>query len=216
MCAQWTENAKIVLESRYLAKDKKGVITETPDELLERVAKNISLAEKDKHQKEWEDKFLEIMDSLEFLPNSPALINAGRELQQLSACFCLPVEDNISHIFEMVKQSAIIHKTGGGCFAKGTLVMTNSGAKKIEDIIYNDPVLCYNLIEKKFEWGEVVKTFEINVNARRKVEIEFEDGSKIVCTEDHPFRIKSKNKERWVKAIDLTNDMEIIFCNETY
>jgi ribonucleotide reductase alpha subunit len=112
--ADWSTNAKVILESRYLARDKKGVVTETPDGMLERVAKCVADAEKPENQKIWEEKFLGIMNSLEFLPNSPTLINAGRGLGQLSACFVLPVNDDISNIFEMVKQSALIHKTGGG------------------------------------------------------------------------------------------------------
>jgi len=112
MCAQWSENAKKVLTARYLIRDKKGEVIEVPDDMLVRVATYISSNEKDK--KYWKNKFLEIMDSLEFLPNSPCLINAGRELSQLSACFVLPIGDSIEDIFEMVKQSAVIHRSGGG------------------------------------------------------------------------------------------------------
>ena len=110
-------NAHRVLKKRYLLKDDKGQVVETPDELFHRVAKNIASA--DLHYGKTnveavEDTFYRVMRSLEFLPNSPTLMNAGRELQQLSACFVLPVEDSMEGIFETVKQAAIIHKTGGG------------------------------------------------------------------------------------------------------
>lgn len=113
--ANWSNEAILILEKRYLRKDKIGKVTEKPDEMLERVAKHISKAEKAKELQDfWYNKFLSIMDTLEFLPNSPTLMNAGRELGQLSACFVLPVEDSLSNIFEQVKQVALIHKTGGG------------------------------------------------------------------------------------------------------
>ncbi len=114
LCAQWSEAAKIILSNRYLNKDKQGNVIETEDEMLERVAEYISLAEKPEVREEWKNKFLSIMDSLEFLPNSPTLMNAGKPNCQLAACFLLDVQDDLSNIFEQVKQCALIHKTGGG------------------------------------------------------------------------------------------------------
>ncbi len=108
----FSENALTVLKARYLKKDEKGEIIETPDEMLQRVAKHIALPEKDYDY--WLEKFYDIMASLKFLPNTPTLINAGNPLGQLSACFVLPVGDSMEEIFEAVKQTAIIHKTGGG------------------------------------------------------------------------------------------------------
>ncbi|MEW5936766.1 MAG: ribonucleotide reductase N-terminal alpha domain-containing protein [Candidatus Thermoplasmatota archaeon] len=114
-----TENAIAVLERRYLARDKEGRLIETPEEMLRRVAGNIAKAEErhgksKKEVKEIERIFYEMMTSLEFLPNSPTLMNAGRELQQLSACFVLPVEDSMESIFDALKSAALIHKSGGG------------------------------------------------------------------------------------------------------
>jgi ribonucleoside-diphosphate reductase alpha chain len=113
--ANFSSYAEAILQARYLKKDKLGNPIETPNQMLERVAKHVSKAETSETlQREMEQKFISIMDSLEFLPNSPTLMNAGRELGQLSACFLLPIQDNLSNIFEMVKQVALIHKTGGG------------------------------------------------------------------------------------------------------
>jgi len=111
-------NALRVLEKRYLAKDADGVVCETPTDLFRRVAKNIALGDRvnipDADVSQTEEAFYQMMSNLRFLPNSPTLMNAGRDLQQLSACFVLPVEDSMESIFETVKQAAIIHKSGGG------------------------------------------------------------------------------------------------------
>ena len=112
--ANFTDSAKIILAARYLLKDKTGAIIESPDGMLQRVAHHVSYAENVSSREKYEDQFMGIMDTLEFLPNSPTLMNAGKELGQLSACFLLPIQDNLANIFEMVKQVALIHKTGGG------------------------------------------------------------------------------------------------------
>jgi len=149
---QLSDNARVVLERRYLAKDDDGNVIETPEQLFRRVAHNVAQAERlygaqpdetmprpsgrgigpsmprglargtaesmprpsGRGTAAIEAAFYELMTSLRFLPNSPTLGNAGRPLQQLSACFVLPVEDSMVSIFDAVKQTALIHQSGGG------------------------------------------------------------------------------------------------------
>ncbi len=114
-----SENAIKVLERRYLKKDDKGKILETPHQMVQRVAKAIAGAERNygatgEELEEIEKKFYDMIASMDFVPNSPTLMNAGRELGQLSACFVLPVGDSIEEIFDAIKYTALIHKSGGG------------------------------------------------------------------------------------------------------
>jgi ribonucleoside-diphosphate reductase alpha chain len=113
-----SHNANRILEKRYLRKDEKGNIVETPDDMFRRVAKNVAAVNSqydDGRSVEAESaEFYRMMRGLEFLPNSPALMNAGTEIQQLAACFVIPVEDSIESIYDAVKYAAIIHQSGGG------------------------------------------------------------------------------------------------------
>jgi len=129
-----TTIAHTVLKKRYLKKDKDGKVVETPEDLFKRVADTIALAEKMEDRNLWSSKFYNLMTSLKFLPNSPTLMNAGRDLGQLSACFVLPIEDNMQSIFQAVYDTAMIHKSGGGTgfsFSKlrphGSRVASTSG-----------------------------------------------------------------------------------------
>jgi ribonucleoside-diphosphate reductase alpha chain len=111
---QLSNSAIQVLNKRFLAKDKQGNIVETPEQLFQRVARTISGAEYDASAAEYEDRFYRIMTNLEFLPNSPTLVNSGKELGQLSACFVLPIDDSMYSIFTTLRDAALIQKSGGG------------------------------------------------------------------------------------------------------
>lgn len=111
-------NALLVLEKRYLKKDASGRPVESPEDMFRRIAKNIASADLLYNKRadivSQEEQFYDLLTSLQFLPNSPTLMNAGRDLQQLFGCFVLPIEDSIDSIFDTVKQAALIHKSGGG------------------------------------------------------------------------------------------------------
>lgn len=119
MSLRLTENARVVLERRYLQKDQDRNVTETPEQLFRRVASAVSRVEErygfqPSQLKKLEDEYYDLMTSLVFMPNSPTLMNAGRPLGQLSACFVLPVEDSLEGIFDSLKHAALIHQSGGG------------------------------------------------------------------------------------------------------
>ncbi len=135
---QLTPNAIKVLESRYLLKNSEGKFIETPQQLFERVAKYLSKAELKYNNvaeaEKWEKIFYNMMSDLYFLPNSPTLMNAGASLNQLSACFVLPVEDSLEDIFTSLKNTALIQQSGGGTgfnFSllrhKGDFISTTTG-----------------------------------------------------------------------------------------
>lgn len=117
MTSHLTKNAMRVLEARYLLHGRHGR-AETPDELFERVAREVARGERafagHSNEQNWHKTFLDVLTALDFLPNSPTLMNAGTSLGQLSACFVIPVEDTMEGIFEAVKQMALVQRSGGG------------------------------------------------------------------------------------------------------
>jgi ribonucleoside-diphosphate reductase alpha chain len=119
MALSLSDNAIKVLERRYLKKDEEGKVIENPEEMFRRVADAIAEADanygKTKEEVKYaSDEFFKMMTELEFMPNSPTLMNAGKALSQLSACFVLPIDDSMDSIFDSVKATALIHKSGGG------------------------------------------------------------------------------------------------------
>ena len=114
----FSNNARTVLERRYLSKDIDGNVIETIEEMFKRVSDFVAsgdlIYDEKANVEEISNQFYDVMINQEFIPNSPTLMNAGRELGQLSACFVLPVEDSMEGIFDAIKNSALIHKSGGG------------------------------------------------------------------------------------------------------
>jgi ribonucleoside-diphosphate reductase alpha chain len=111
-----TSNARRVLMARYLLKDEAGRVVETPGEMFRRVARTVAGAER-LYQEDtayWEEVFYELISSLRFLPNSPTMMNAGKDIGQLAACFVLPVQDSMKSIFDTLKNAALILQSGGG------------------------------------------------------------------------------------------------------
>jgi ribonucleoside-diphosphate reductase alpha chain len=112
--ASLTDNARQVLERRYLLRDEGGAVIETPEALFRRVARAVAAAEPEEARGEAAARFEARLSALEFLPNSPTLMNAGRRGGQLAACFVLPVDDDLGAIFDALKWAALIHQSGGG------------------------------------------------------------------------------------------------------
>lgn len=141
----FSENAIVVLKRRYLRKDGKGQIVENPKQMLERVAKSIAAVEQkygaDREEiKNVENVFFQTMKNLEFMPNSPTLMNAGKDLGQLSACFVVPVEDSMESIFDAIKSTALIHKTGGGTGFSFSRLRPQSSVVKTTGGVASGPV----------------------------------------------------------------------------
>jgi len=203
-----SKNALRVLEKRYLLKDEKGRIIETPDQMFKRVAKYIS-----KGNKKLENEFYQVIKNLEFLPNSPTLMNSGTKIGQLSACFVLPIEDSLESIFSTLKSAALIHQSGGGTGfnfsrirSKGDIVKSTKGAA-------SGPLSFMEVYDKT--------TYVIRQGGKRR-------GANIgILNIDHPDIvdfIKSKEKEgsfanfnisvaltdKFMKALEQNKQFELI------
>lgn len=239
-----TPQAKLVLEKRYLKKNEKGEVIETPFEMFERVARVISNVDrfynKDVDIEKTYENFLNVMINLEFLPNSPTLMNAGRELGLLSACFVLPVGDSLNEIFDSLKYTALIHQGGGGCIRKGSKVITSfCGVEEIDKIYekiflkgYKEEIyspnakyidinnlniftLSFNSKTYKYEKDKINNIWKYNIPKEKSYTIVLEGNTEITTSEWHPFVVYNNGKIIEKEAKDIKVGDLIVGPNES-
>jgi len=211
----------VVLERRYLARNAAGKVVETPEQLFRRVAHNIALAEAryvapghaETTVADYERRFYDLVTSLRFLPNSPTLGNAGRPIQQLSACFVLPVEDSMVGIFDTLKNTALIHQSGGGtgfAFSRlrpaGDIVASTGG-------IASGPVSfmrVYDAATESIKQGGTRRGANMAILSVDHPDIEAFINAKSDMASLQNFNISVAVTERFMQAVERDEEYELV------
>jgi ribonucleoside-diphosphate reductase alpha chain len=214
-----SENARRVLRRRYLKKSRKGKVIETPEQMFRRVASHIAKAEKKYGDKssgqvdKWEEIFYEMMTDAKFLPNSPTLMNAGRRLGQLAACFVLPVEDSMEGIFGALHHAALIHKSGGGTgFAFSRLRPKNSTVGTTGGVA-SGPVSfmkIFNTATEQVKQGGTRRGANMAILRVDHPDIMEFIFSKENNSELNNFNISVGVSDKFMKAVDRQEDYDLI------
>ena len=202
-----SKNAQTVLEKRYLLRDENNNLKESIDDLFQRVANFIGDTEEERN------KFLELMTTFRFLPNSPTLMNAGTKLGQLSACFVLPVEDDMTSIFDAVKYASLIHQAGGGTGFAYSRIRPKNDVVKTTGGIASGPISFMEVFN--------AATNTIKQGGRRRganmgiLRVDHPDIMEfITCKEDQTrltnFNISVAVTEHFMKAVERNEDYDLI------
>ncbi len=213
-----SHNALQVLERRYLLKDpNSGKLLETPEDMFRRVANNVAEAERKystkNEEKKVAEKFYNSLSNLEFLPNSPCLMNAGTSIQQLSACFVLPIEDSMESIFTTLKNTALIHKSGGGTGFSFSRLRSKSSNVKSTQGVASGPIsfmTAYNAATEVVKQGG--KRRGANMSVLRVDHPDIIDF--ITCKENNDtlnnFNISVGLTEEFMRAVENDEDYDLI------